>query len=177
MGIGDRITLLARRTTRPYRVLGRTVVGLVGALVVLFLLLLLLRVAIVPTDCPEVAVTTATGQLVHVRLACKPDSWMQSFCASVIDNLAAGLIVVSVSTFMLWLVSPKEQVEEDIAALEPWNIPGGAQRAARLHEELLVPRSLRPVHTQFSYARVIPGGRARFPIAPPVHAAPGSGRD
>jgi hypothetical protein len=122
VGIGDRITLLARRTTRPYRVLGRTVVGLIGALAVLFLLLVLLRVAIMPTDCPDAAVTTATGQLVHVRLACKSDTWMQSFGASVIDNLAAGLIVVSVSTFMLWLVSPKEQVEEDIAALEPWNI-------------------------------------------------------
>jgi hypothetical protein len=46
---------------------------------------------------------------------------MQSFGTSVIDNLAAGLIVASVSAFMLWLVSPKEQVEKDIAALEPWN--------------------------------------------------------
>jgi hypothetical protein len=175
MGIGDRITLLVRRTTRPYRVLGRTVVGLIGALAVLFLLLVLLRVAIMPTDCPDVAITTAAGQLVHVRLACKSASWMQSFGVSVIDNLVAGLIVASVSTFMLWLVSPKEQVEEDIAALEPWNNPGGAQRAARLHEELLVPRSLRPVHTRLSYARVISGGRARFPIASPFHAAPRSG--
>jgi hypothetical protein len=122
MGIGDRITLLARRTTRPYRVLGRTVVGLIGVLALLFLVLVLLRLTIMPTDCPYVAVTTATGELVHVRLACNSSSWTQSFGTSVIDNLAAGLIVASVSAFMLWFVSPKEQVEEDIAALEPWNI-------------------------------------------------------
>jgi hypothetical protein len=122
MRIGDRITLLARRTTRPYRVLGRTVAAVIGALSLLFLLLVLLRMAIMPADCPDVAVTTATGQLAHIRMDCHSGSWMQSFGTSVIDNLAAGLIVASVSAFMLWLVSPKEHVEEDIAALEPWNI-------------------------------------------------------
>jgi hypothetical protein len=39
MGIGDRIVLFARRTTRPYGVLGRTVLILITVLGLVFLLL------------------------------------------------------------------------------------------------------------------------------------------
>jgi len=78
---------------------------------------------------------------------------MQSFGTSVIDNLAAGLIVASVSAFMLWLVSPKEQVEKDIAALEPWNIG----------EALNAPLA----HTKNYWFRGRSGGRAGFPPTAP----------
>src|SRR5665213_1166485 len=108
MGMGERIALFARRATQPYRVLGRTVIVLSGVLFLLFLLLTLLRLAIMPTNCPDAAVITAVGQVVHIQVACNSGSWLQSFGISIIDNLAAGLIVALVSIILLWLVSPKD---------------------------------------------------------------------
>lgn len=122
MPVLENLSLWAKRTTQPHWLLGRTVIIFISVLILVFLLLVLIRVGIQPSDCPIVKVQTVSGASVDMNTACHNGNFIDDFCTNIIDNLAAGIIVSGISTFMLWFVSPKQQIEEDIAPLEAWNI-------------------------------------------------------
>jgi len=116
------LATIVRRTTQPYEIQLRTIIAFDFFLITLFLLLGLLRYVLIQ-DCPDVLVRgTIPGSLVRVAAACPTAGWGWEFGVSVIDNLTAALIVALLTSWLIWLMSPKAQVEEDIAALAPWNI-------------------------------------------------------
>jgi hypothetical protein len=157
MELNERILQFVQRTVRPHWLLGRTVAGLIGVLVLIFLSLVLIRIVIQPGDCPTVDLRTIANQPVKVTIACRASNSMTEFAIGVIDHLAAGLIVACVSVFMLWFVSPKQQIEEDIAALEAWNI----------REALHMPLS----YTKNYWFRGRSGRFIRSTVMPSLHGA------
>jgi hypothetical protein len=116
------MTQFARRTAQPYRFLGRTIVAFNVLVFLAFLGLMLLRLRLQQPNCPDVTVRSVDGVLAKVAGACKAGGWAVTFGTSIIDNLAAGLIVAAVTSLLLWFISPKAQVEEDVASLASWNI-------------------------------------------------------
>jgi hypothetical protein len=120
----------AQRTFQPHQILWRYIALFDLALLIVFALLTLLRQWLIRPDCPVTIVQTAAAKVAMVRQACLSHGASVDFAVSIVDNLAAGLVVAAVSSILLWLISPKHQVEEDIAALAPWNI------RASLHSSL-----------------------------------------
>lgn len=117
-----------RRTTQPYHVQTRTIVGFNILLGMTFFGLLMARALLIAPSCPPMRVRALNNEIVTVQGVCS-EGWWSGFLANVIDNLAAGLIVAMVTSLLILLISPKHQIEEDLAPLAPWNI----------HEALMAP--------------------------------------
>lgn len=122
MNFLDRTKRFALGTVQPYRVLGRALIAFNVLLVLVFLGLIAFRLWLDHPQCDEEVVTIGAKQVAVVRASCLADGWFSSFGESIVDNLAAGLVVAMVSSLLLWLISPKALFEEDIAAVQPWNI-------------------------------------------------------
>lgn len=122
MNFLDRTKRFALGTVQPYRVLGRVLIAFNGLLVLVFLGLVAFRLWLDTPQCDEELVTVGTKQIAMVRASCLAGGWFSSFGESIVDNLAAGLVVAMVSSLLLWLISPKALFEEDISAVQPWNI-------------------------------------------------------
>jgi hypothetical protein len=135
----ERLMTAARRTAQPYNVGTRTITAFVAVVVIAFLALVALRMFLAAEPCPEVPIVPEGSKApVMVSVACQSGlSWGAQFATSVIDNLAAGLIVALVGALLLLLIRTEEHVEEDISSLAPWNI-----RAALL-EPLLETKNYR----------------------------------
>ncbi|KQM70604.1 hypothetical protein ASE72_14480 [Sphingomonas sp. Leaf20] len=122
MNILERTKRFALSTVRPYRVLGRALIAFNSLLFIIFLALVALRVWLDHPKCEEHQVRVGTELMRLVKASCSSERWYWSFGESIVDNLAAGVVVAMVSSFLLWLISPKAHFEEDIAAIQPWNI-------------------------------------------------------
>lgn len=118
----DKIRRTALRTFQPYVVLRRYVLLFDAMLAILFLLLTGLRLLLDRSDCPVYMARVGSGMQSVVRADCASGRWWEAFGSNIIDNLAAGLVVAIVSSILLMACSPRHVVEEDVAALEPWNI-------------------------------------------------------
>ena len=122
MNFLDRTKRFALGTVQPYRVLGRALIAFNGLLILLFVGLVMFRLWLNHPQCDEELVTIGGNRVVMIRASCLSSGWFSSFWESIIDNLAAGLVVAMVSSLLLWLISPKAIFEEDISAVQPWNI-------------------------------------------------------
>lgn len=120
--LGSHFLKILRRTTRPYEVQVRTVLGFNLFLLLLFLIITAVRYAIAQ-ECPDVLAHGITrNAFVQVAAACPAKGWGAGFTVSILDNLAAALIVALLTSWLVWLMSPKSTLEESIQALDPWNI-------------------------------------------------------
>lgn len=122
MNLFDRTKRFALSTVQPYRVLGRALIAFNGLLLLVFLALVAFRLWLDHPQCGEQLMKIGAKRVPMVQASCLSERWFSSFGESIIDNLAAGLVVAMVSSFLLWLISPKALFEEDIAAIQPWNI-------------------------------------------------------
>jgi len=122
MNILERTKRFALSTVQPYRVLGRALIAFNALLLIFFLALVTFRVWLDHPKCEEHLVRVGAKLMRLVEASCSSERWYSSFGESIVDNLAAGLVVAMVSSFLLWLISPKAHFEEDIAAIQPWNI-------------------------------------------------------
>ncbi|WNO53181.1 hypothetical protein [Stakelama saccharophila] len=122
MKLLDRTQRFALSTVQPYRVLGRALVAFNGLLLIVFLALVSFRLWLDHPQCGDQLVKIGAKRVPMVQVSCLSERWLSSFGESIVDNLAAGLVVAMVSSLLLWLISPKAHFEEDIVAIQPWNI-------------------------------------------------------
>jgi len=122
MNLIDRTKRFALSTVQPYRVLGRAIIAFNALLAIVFFALVALRLWLDHPQCDEQLVQFGAKNVPMVQASCLSERWFSSFGESIIDNLVAGLVVAMVSSLLLWLISPKAHFEEDIAAIQPWNI-------------------------------------------------------
>lgn len=122
MDLLDRTKRFALSTVQPYRVLGRALIAFNGLLLIVFLALLALRQWLDHPKCSEQMVMIGAKSVPVVKASCLSERWIYSFGESIVDNLAAGLVVAMVGSLLLWLISPKAHFEEDLASVQPWNI-------------------------------------------------------
>ncbi|WP_226633919.1 hypothetical protein [Novosphingobium profundi] len=122
MNLFDRTKRFALSTVQPYRVLGRGIIAFNVLLAFIFFALAAFRLWLDHPQCNEQLVQIGSKHVLIVQASCLSEHWLSSFGKSIVDNLAAGLVVAMVSSLLLWLISPKAHFEEDIAALQPWNI-------------------------------------------------------
>ena len=127
-GFLDSAVRFARKTTQPYHVQTRTIVGFNIILAVAFVGLLMASALLVSMNCPAVQIRDVGNEIATIQGACS-EGWFNDFWTSITENLAAGLIVAMVTSWLILLISPKRQVEEDLSPLAPWNI----------HEALMAP--------------------------------------
>lgn len=99
MSIIDNLLLRLKRVVKPHEVLAGTVAKYVGLLFVLFVLLGLIRY--------------------HLNEVGDP---LDGFLISLLDNLSAGIITAAVAAVLLFFVSPRISLEENLAVLDAWNI-------------------------------------------------------
>lgn len=122
MDIFGWMTRTARRTFRPYVLLGRYILIFDAVLAFLFVLLMFGRWMLNRSACPITSVPASKGFVDMVQASCHAGREVAGVASNIIDNLAAGLIVAIATSALVWLTSPRHYVDEDIAALEPWNI-------------------------------------------------------
>jgi hypothetical protein len=122
MNILKRAKRFALSTVQPYRVLGRALIAFNFLLLIVFLALVAFRLWLNHPKCGEHEVRVGAKLMRLVEASCSSERWYSAFGESIVDNLAAGLVVAMVSSLLLWLISPEAHFEEDIAAIQPWNI-------------------------------------------------------
>lgn len=122
MNLLEQAKRFALSTVQPYRVLGRALVAFNILLLIVFLALVAFRLWLEHPQCREHHIKVGTELMRMVEASCLSERWFSSFGESIVDNLAAGLVVAMASSLLLWLISPKAHFEEDIAAIQPWNI-------------------------------------------------------
>jgi hypothetical protein len=93
------LMLYFRRAAKPHQLLARTVTVYVFFLFILFAALALARYYLSKNGNP-----------------------LDGFPVSVIDNLSAGIITAGVAAVLLFLVSPRISLDENLAVLDAWNI-------------------------------------------------------
>ncbi len=99
MSIIDNALLQLKRVAKPHQVLARTVTIFVVFLVALFSLFGFVRYYLNEVGDP-----------------------LDGFLISLIDNLSAGIITAAVAAVLLFFVSPRISLEENLAVLDAWNI-------------------------------------------------------
>lgn len=122
MNLIERAKRFALSTVEPHRALGRTIFAFNAVLAIVFIALVFFRRWLDHPQCSETLVQIGVKRVPMIEASCMIEGWYSSFGVSILDNLAAGLVVAMVSSWLLWLISPKAHFEEDIAAIQPWNI-------------------------------------------------------